>query len=111
MLLSHRERGLYEGKVRVVGNDSLGERGELNPPCLPSSRILLKTFATVPCRLYSTGLICTAAALMVSAQPTPWKKNTFIPTGYETHAICVLWQQHSWEFNKPLALPRFIGMP
>jgi len=25
----------------------------------------------------------------VSAQPTPWKKNTFVPMGYETHAICV----------------------
>src|SRR4051795_6294204 len=32
-------------------------------PCLPSSRIFLTTFSTVPCRLYSTGLICTAAAL------------------------------------------------
>src|SRR5215470_12795762 len=32
-------------------------------PCLPNSPILLTTFSMVPCRLYSTGLICTAAAL------------------------------------------------
>src|SRR6266481_3564467 len=32
-------------------------------PCLPSSRIFFTTFSTVPTRLYSTGLICTAAAL------------------------------------------------
>ena len=27
--------------------------------------------------------------LMVTAQPTPWKKSAFIPVGYETHVICV----------------------
>jgi hypothetical protein len=34
-------------------------------PCLANSRIFLTTFSAVPCRLYSTGLICTAAALTI----------------------------------------------
>src|SRR5262245_40657302 len=62
MFFSHRERGLHEGEVGVVGNHSLREGRELN--VLFTQLVnLLYDHSTVPCRLYSTGLICTAAAL------------------------------------------------
>ena len=53
--------GLNDRKVRVAGNDGLRENCE-SAPCLPSSRIFHTTFSMIPCRLYSTVLICTAAA-------------------------------------------------
>ena len=40
----------------------------------------------------------------VTAQPTPWEKNTFVSMVYETHAIFMLWQQHPLKQNKSLAL-------
>jgi hypothetical protein len=52
---------LDERKVWVVGNYSRREGSELDA-LFAQITDLLHDLLTVPCRLYSTGLICTAAA-------------------------------------------------
>jgi len=56
MLFAEGERRLYEGEIGVIGNEGLREGRELDA-LFAQLAFFFTTFSTVPCRLYSTGLI------------------------------------------------------
>ena len=59
------DRGFDEGEVRVVGDERSPERRRARAPARPASAMAEQTFSVVPSRLYKTGLIWTAAALIL----------------------------------------------